>query len=1390
MNITHYLVSLLIGSISIWAVFQSEHLAFKNSKVNHFEYFDSRANDSLALVELYEATSGEDWTVKWDLSLPVDTWHGVFLNEEGCVTCIDLDGNPICDNITGGGNNLFGALPDLNLPFLELLYLGENDLSLGPIPDFSGLPNLTILNLPGCGLSGSIPDFTSIPKLQKLDLRFNELNGSIPDFSNLPNLQVLDIANNQLTGNIPNFSSLNSLNQFFASDNQLEGFLPEFTNVLELIQLDVSSNQLSGSIPNFSNQFSLFWLILDGNQFSGTLPELNNQNNLEILSASGNQLSGCFPQGYRRFCSIEYNFEDNPGLPWNGDMNIWCAGEEDAQKGAPCDDGDPNTDEDFITPLCVCKGIEIDAEECRLNDSLELVKLYNSTNGPNWTITWNLEAPMENWFGVQLEENGCVSCLDLDGLFDCHAENSNGNNLTGTLVPLNLPKLVFLDLSNNQITGNIPSEFGNLSELRVLELSSNNLSGNIPADLSALEFLSVLSLGFNQLEGKIPDEVGNLTNLTDLYLENNQLMGNIPSTFGNLIHLVEMDLETNLLDGNIPNELENMEDLKILDLSDNQLQGDIPIKLGNLISLEGLFIGLNKLSGELPPELANLINLKRLFLDNNQLTGCFPVSYEQFCTQLESFDFTSNPKLPWQGNFENFCDGIPQIQADCDDCDPNTENDIINDECSCKGTEIEAPCTALNVPIIPNTELTYCSSEPIPVLSAEVDIDETVNWYESPDSALPIFTGSDFQPSAPGIYYAEAVLKEDSSCTSDQRTSASIRERKTPIIGLNRQVDCFENYYVLSLTILNIQTISSNADSIFQNGNVYTLLYTNLNQSSSIEVRNGDCVRSLNLPPPNCGCAEASLSPPIAEIEVVNFCPSELDNLPSLEAFVPPGLTVRWYNTAVAGEPIAINTSTYQPEAPGTYYAETFDPNQNCRSNERTTFFVLPSVTPFIAEYDRFCQADGIHYTVILTIDGEDEILNSAGNLSRGFNNRDTISNIPLGQNSSIIAVNQNTGCQTEFITQSPDCGCFLTDIPMTDLNRLTYCVGDPIPQLVAIPPPGMAINWYDAPDNGNLLLANSNTLSPDGPGVYYVEIFNPADNCISTNRIGIELNRLELDVSIFDRTTCDIFELGADTLTYTNSLGCDSLVITNTYLEELVVTRGEEHVCLLEETGFDTLLVSGDSDCFEVRIVERLVPNYSNVLNLGDDNYQLQPNERINFVDLTENDIFPEGYLFDNLDLPEVGNLEFEVIDGQKTGKINFTAPSNPQNVDFQYIVCDNNCPEMQCDTATVVFNIDCAADLEGAFFELFTPNGDGKNDFFDPLAAFFEAGCPIDENQISFTIANRFGEVVFVVEDTYQSWDGNNLKGQSLPNGTYFFVLKIENEEKVYKGFIDLVR
>ena len=189
--------------------------------------------DRTALMELYDATGGSNWTdsANWDTDEPVDRWKGVRTDEEGRVVELNLHVN----NLTGSIPAALGDLTDL-----ERLELYENALS-GPIPSEMGkLVNLQNLRLDRNRLSGKIPpELGNLTNLSDLDLERNTLTGEIPaEIGGLTTLDSLDFRRNNLTGAVPpEFGDLSNVRNIKLSNNQLTSPLP--LSMTKLTKLDL-----------------------------------------------------------------------------------------------------------------------------------------------------------------------------------------------------------------------------------------------------------------------------------------------------------------------------------------------------------------------------------------------------------------------------------------------------------------------------------------------------------------------------------------------------------------------------------------------------------------------------------------------------------------------------------------------------------------------------------------------------------------------------------------------------------------------------------------------------------------------------------------------------------------------------------------------------------------------------------------------------------------------------------------------------------------------------------------------------------------------------------------------------------------------------------------------
>lgn len=555
------------------------------------------------------------------------------------------------------------------------------------------LTQLRIFSIAYNGLSGNLPkEVGALSFLEVLDLRGNAFSGRIPaEIGHLTNLQVLNVAYNSFEDEIPSeISGCRSVQVVNLAGNMLSGRIPLLLGSLtELQSLILSFNQLGGEIPRqlSTSCGNLEHLHLEGNLLIGTIPpDLGNCSRLKSLMVSSNFLSGFIPAdlgslGMLQALDISRNSlagEIPPELGNCSQLSLLVftnlLDTETCINRTVVDPSDGYTNKD--------KG-EFNYFTGGLPDSIASLSFLRILWAPRAGLNENLPS----YWGT---------CVSLEVL------NLGGNTFTGD-IPIGLVKcrkLIYLDLSNTGLEGNIPQQLP-ISCMVVFNVSGNFLSGSVspsvgnscptaellqpyfPASTSSMSLhdegfsvntiylyftslylgsvTSILPVGIapqamlvihdlsqNNLTGLIPGpligaDLGSRMPAYGFFLSENQFNGSIPSLlFSSCQNLQEfaLVLSHNLLWGALPlDSMLGCTSLRHFEAASNQLTGSIsPAMSKHLVYLD---LGTNNFSGGIPAQVGQLQDLQYLILANNSLVGAIPLVLGNL-TSLVELDLSKN----------------------------------------------------------------------------------------------------------------------------------------------------------------------------------------------------------------------------------------------------------------------------------------------------------------------------------------------------------------------------------------------------------------------------------------------------------------------------------------------------------------------------------------------------------------------------------------------------------------------------------------------------------------------------------------------------------------------------------------------------------------------------
>ncbi|KAG6656060.1 hypothetical protein CIPAW_05G261000 [Carya illinoinensis] len=425
----------------------------------------------------------------------------------------------------------------------------------GELPRFFGnLCNLRYLDLShtrceGAGAYGILGNSAAynMESFEYLNLARNQLSGTLPDQPcKCQNLSTLLLNSNLLSGPIPvSIGSLSMKNK------------PQYS-VLE--ELDVSFSASSVFDMHFSNRTRLERFLASSNSLTlqvssdwippFQLPNLSNNSFHGSLSSILCEHKAKFPNCWSRYADLLVLHLGNNNLLGNLPMSLgYLSGLQSL----------------VLHKNNLVGNLRLSLQDCKLLKHVDLSENHFSGALPSW-LGNSLEklkilVLYSNNFNDSIPQERCRFISKCFSNFSGMVRQLEGSSrifedsytlgqpwflettaIEETIVDRYsnmLALITSMDLSRNNLAGEIPQELTSLYSLQFLNLSNNQLVRKIPKTIRAMKFLESLDISMNQLTSVITESMRSFNSLSFLNVSYNNLSGRIPrsSRFQNLIAL-------------------------------------------------------------------------------------------------------------------------------------------------------------------------------------------------------------------------------------------------------------------------------------------------------------------------------------------------------------------------------------------------------------------------------------------------------------------------------------------------------------------------------------------------------------------------------------------------------------------------------------------------------------------------------------------------------------------------------------------------------------------------------------------------------------------------------------------------------------------------------------
>jgi len=476
---------------------------------------------------------------------------------------------------------------------LEILFLSCVTISSILPNTLTNLTSLKALSLYNSELYGEFPvGVFHLPNLELLDLRLNpNLNGSLPEFESSSLIQ-LGLDHTSFYGTLPvSIGKLRSLIVLSIPSCHFSGYIPSsLGNLTQLVQISLKNNKFKGDpSASLANLTKLSRLDVYYNEFTiETFSWVGKLSSLVGLDISSVKIGSTIPLSFANLTQLQLLSAENSNI--KGEIPSWIMNLTNlVVLNLPFNSLHGKLEFDTFLKF---KKLNL------LNLSFNKLSLYSGKRSSHMT-------------------DSRIQCLQLESC----------NLVEIPTFIRDLSDLEVLSLSYNNITS-IPNWLWKKESLQILDVSDNSLTGEISPSICNLKLLMGLDLSFNNLRGNIPSCLGSFSQSSEyIDLSVNKLSGLIPQTYmtGNSLQMIS--LSNNNLQGQLPRALVHNKRLEFVDVSYNNINDTFPFWMGGLPELKVLSLSNNEFHGDIrcPSNMTcTFSNLHIIDLSHNQFSGTFP----------------------------------------------------------------------------------------------------------------------------------------------------------------------------------------------------------------------------------------------------------------------------------------------------------------------------------------------------------------------------------------------------------------------------------------------------------------------------------------------------------------------------------------------------------------------------------------------------------------------------------------------------------------------------------------------------------------------------------------------------------------------------------------------